>query len=119
MSRLTTHRKDRVGEEIKRELAILIRDEIKDPRVNGLVSVTHVEVSKDIRYASIYVSCLGDEEKQKNTLAGLKQAAGYLRSELANRLTLRYTPELIFKFDHSIEEGARINQLLAEQKQKN
>ncbi len=115
---MTIHRKDRIGEEIKREIAMLIRDNIKDPRVNGLVSVTDVEVTKDIRYATIYVSCLGDEETQQKTLAGLKQASGYLRSELASRLTIRYMPELIFKFDHSIEIGARIDQLLADQKPK-
>jgi ribosome-binding factor A len=112
---MTVHRKDKVGEEIKRELAVLIRDELKDPRVKGLVSVTHVEVSRDIRTATAYVSCMGDEETQSATLAGLKQAAGFLRSSLASRLNVRYTPELNFKFDQSIEVGARINQLLAEQ----
>lgn len=112
---MAVHRKDKMGEEIKRELAVLIRDSIKDPRVDGLVSVTHVEVSKDIRHATIFISTLGDEEAQKNTLAGLKQAAGFLRSSLASRLNARYTPELAFKLDQSIAVGARINQLLAEQ----
>jgi len=113
---MPVHRKDKVGEEIKRELSVIIRDELKDPRVKGLISVTHVEVSRDIRYATVYVSCMGDEQTQKDTLNGLKKAAGFLRSSLASRLNVRYTPELSFKFDESIQTGARINQLLAEQK---
>lgn len=112
---MSVHRKDKVGEEIKRELAVLIRDDLKDPRVKGLVSVTHVEVSRDIRHATVFVSCMGDDEKQNETLEGLKQAAGFLRSAIASRLNVRYTPELTFKFDPSIQVGARINQLLADQ----
>lgn len=113
---MTAYRKDKVGEEIKRELASLLTKELKDPRVvDSLVSITHVEVSRDIRQATVFISCLGEEATKKDALAVLKKAAGFLRSNLASRLSVRYTPELFFKIDPSIEEGARINQLLAEQ----
>ena len=113
---MTSHRKDRVGEEIKKELSDIIRDGMKDPRVKGLVSVTHVEVSRDIGAATIYLSCLGESEEQNDTIKAFKQAAGFIRAELAGRLSLRAVPELTFKLDHSIEHGARINELLNQQK---
>ncbi|KAB2954351.1 30S ribosome-binding factor RbfA [Heliorestis acidaminivorans] len=109
------HRAARVAEEIKRELARLIRDEMKDPRL-GFVSITDVEVSKDIRHAKVYVSVLGDEEVRKATLTALKQATGYLRSELSNNIRVRFMPELAFQFDDSIEKGSRINELLSQAK---
>ena len=114
---MTSHRKDRVAEEIKKELADIIRDDMKDPRVKGLVSVTHVEVSRDISSATIYLSCLGNAEEQDNTVAAFKQAAGFIRGELANRMNLRFMPELTFKTDHSIMIGARINELINQQNQ--
>jgi ribosome-binding factor A len=118
MSDMASHRKDRVAEEIKKEMADIIRDDMKDPRVQqGLVSVTHVEVSRDISTATIYLSCLGDANAQDNTVAAFKQAAGYIRGELANRMKLRFMPELTFKTDHSIMIGARINELLNQQNQ--
>lgn len=112
---MTSHRKDRVAEEIKKELSEIIRDDMKDPRVKGLVSVTHVEVSRDISTAAIYLSCLSDAEEQNKTIKAFKQAAGYIRGELARRLSLRFMPELTFKLDHSIQQGARINELLNQQ----
>ena len=112
---MASHRKDRVAEEIKKELSDIIRDDMKDPRVKGLVSVTYVEVSRDISSAAIYLSCLGDTEAQDNTIKAFKQAAGYLRGELANRMNLRFMPELAFKLDHSIQHGARINELINQQ----
>jgi ribosome-binding factor A len=117
MKTMTSHRKDRVAEEIKKELADIIRDDMKDPRVRGLVSVTHVEVSRDISSATIYLSCLGDAEEQDNTVKAFKQAAGYIRGELASRMHLRFIPELTFKTDHSIMIGARINELINQQNQ--
>ncbi len=113
---MTSHRKDRVAEEIKRELSEIIREDMKDPRVkNGLVSVTHVEVSRDISTATIYLSCLGNTEEQASIVKAFKQAGGFIRGELANRLNLRFTPELTFRSDHSIQVGARINELLNQQ----
>ena len=112
---MTSHRKDRVAEEIKKELSDIIRDDMKDPRVKGLVSVTHVEVSRDISSASVYLSCLGGDEEQDDTMKAFKQAAGFLRGELAGRLNLRFMPELNFKPDRSIQQGARINELINQQ----
>ena len=112
---MTSHRKDRVAEEIKKELSDIIRNHMQDPRVKGLVSVTHVEVSRDISTATAYVSCLGDTEEQNNTVKAIRQAAGFIRAELANRLKLRFIPELSYKADLSIQTGARINALINQQ----
>lgn len=108
---MSGHRVARMSEEIKRELARLFRDAMKDPRL-GFVSVTAVEVSKDSRHAKVFVSVLGSEEERKNSLVALKQASGFLRSELAQAIIARYIPELVFTFDPSIEQGARIAKLL-------
>jgi len=111
---MSTHRMIRVAEEIKRELSQMIREELKDPRVKGLISITHVDVTNDFKIAKIYVSQLTkDPEQAQATLQGLEKASGYLRSELAGRLQLRFTPELIFKMDQSIEYGAKINNILS------
>ena len=101
----------RVGEQIKKELSQLFQSELKDPRV-GFVTVTAVEVSGDLSQAKVFLSVLGDEENKGETLAALEKAKGYLRSELGKRVRLRHTPELIFKFDTSIEYGNHIESLL-------
>src|SRR6266849_9963754 len=87
------HRQEKLGELIAVELSDLLRTRVKDPRV-GFVSITHVEVSGDLRHAKVFVSVLGTEEEQAATIQGLKHATGFLRSELASRITLRYMPEL-------------------------
>ena len=115
---MASHRKDRVAEEIKKELAEIIREDMKDPRVKGLVSVTHVEVNRDISAATVYLSCLGNAEEQNEIVKAFKQASGYLRGELASRLKLRVMPELTFKSDQSIRIGARINELLNQENAK-
>ena len=111
----------RVGEEMREILAALLRDEVKDPRI-GFVSIVKVEVSGDLRHAKIYVSVMGDEQQKRDSMKGLTSASGFLRSEVAKRLQLRYTPELHFVLDESIEHGQRIARLLVqvqdEQKQK-
>jgi ribosome-binding factor A len=111
---MPNHRKYRVEEEIKREVARMIRDEIKDPRISGLISVTHVEVTKDYRKAQIYFSCLGEKTRKEAILKGLKGANGFIRSELAQRLPLRFVPELVFELDNSIEYGAKISRMISE-----
>jgi len=113
---MASHRNGMIAEELKKELSDIIRNEMNDPRVKGLVSVTHVEVSRDISVATIFLSCLGDESEQGDLLKAVGQAKGYLRRELAQRLKLRAMPELIFKADVSIRTGARINELLNQQK---
>lgn len=105
------YRQEKLGELIAAELSDLLRTRVKDPRV-GFASITRVEMSGDLRYAKVFVSVMGDSEEQKETMKGLKNANGFLRHELASRLTLRFMPELVFKLDHSIEEGSRILELI-------
>ncbi len=105
------HRQEKLGEQFALELSELMRTRLKDPRV-GFASITRVEVSNDIRHAKVFVSVMGTPEEQKATMKGLISATGYLRHELATRITLRYMPELVFKLDTSIEEGARVLELI-------
>ena len=105
---MASNRIGRINEEIQRELAALIRT-LKDPRVSamGMVSITRVDTTGDLRYSRIYVSAL-NKEQEKDVIKGLKSAAGYLRRELGSALRLRYTPELQFIADDSIQYGAHI-----------
>ena len=101
----------RINEDIQRVLAARMRD-IKDPRVNqGMISVTAVDTTSDLRYAKVYLSVFG-LQSEKEFSKGLKSASGYLRHEIGQALSLRYTPELQFELDKSIERGARINTIL-------
>ncbi|WP_149400092.1 30S ribosome-binding factor RbfA [Dictyobacter arantiisoli] len=115
------HRQEKLGELMASDLSELIRTRVKDPRV-GFASITRVEVSGDLRHAKVFVSVMGTPEEQAETMQGLKNARGFLRHELATRLTLRYMPEIGFKLDNSIEEGARIlnliNQVAEEDREK-
>jgi ribosome-binding factor A len=110
------HRQEKLGELIAAEVAELLRTKIKDPRV-GFASVTHVEVSGDLRHAKIYVSVMGDDNEKKETMEALRHATGYLRHELAGRLTVRFMPEILFKLDNSIEQGTRILGLIRDLEQ--
>ena len=110
------YRQEKLGELIAADISDLLRTRVKDPRV-GFASITRVEVSGDLRHAKVFVSVMGNSEEQKETMKGLKNASGFLRHELASRLTLRYMPELIFKLDHSIEEGARVLELIQQVEQ--
>ncbi|GAW94302.1 30S ribosome-binding factor RbfA [Calderihabitans maritimus] len=110
---MSLQRAERVAEQIKKEVAQILREEIKDPRI-GFVTVTDVEVSSDLRHVKIYVSVYGDKEEQETTMEGLQNATGFIRREIGQRIPLRYTPEIVFKFDRSIEHGARIAELLAQ-----
>ena len=106
------YRIDRVNDDIQAALSTLLRS-VKDPRVQqGLISVTHVETTGDLKYAKVYLSVLG-LENAKEFKRGLKSASGWLRRELGGRLSLRNTPELIFELDNSLEYGAHINELLS------
>ena len=108
---MASNRINRINEEIQRELSALLRS-LKDPRVQGgMVTVTHVDTTSDLRYAKVFISAL-DKTREKDVLKGLKSAAGYLRRELGAAVKLRYTPELQFVADDSIEQGARILQML-------
>ncbi len=103
-----------VNAEVMRALSQIIRSEIKDPRVSTMTSVTDVNVTPDLKYCTVYVSVLGDEEEAKRTLEGLRKASGFLRYELAQRLNLRNTPELKFSIDNSLEYGIKMNRLIDE-----
>ena len=108
-----SRRTERLGEEIREEVALLIAGELKDPRI-GFVTVTRVEVTPDLRTARIYVGVLGTEKQRTTSLAGLKQGAGFLRRALGRTLRLRYTPELVFQYDEGLEASDRVAKLLAE-----
>ena len=111
------NRINRINDEIQKELSALFR-ELKDPRVSqGMVSITTVDTTADLRYAKIYVSAL-DKGQEKEILKGLKSASGYLRRELGHTLQLRYTPELQFVGDDSIQHGAHILELLRQEEAK-
>ncbi len=107
---MAKNRIGRINEEIQRELSALIRT-VKDPRVKGMISITAVDTTPDLKYAKVYVSVL-DKGDIKEVIKGLKSAAGFLRRELGRSIQLRYTPELTFTPDDSIAEGARILELL-------
>ena len=115
---MASNRIGRINEEIQRELAALFRT-VKDPRVHGLVSITHVETTPDLRYAKVFISVLDKSQEKdvlksdvKEVIKGLKSAGGYLRRELGRTLSLRYTPELVFQADDSIDKGTHILKLL-------
>ena len=108
---MASNRIGRINEEVQRELSALLRT-VKDPRVGGLISITNVEVTPDLKFAKVYVSVL-EEDKAADTLKGLKSAAGFLRHELGARLNLRHTPQLQFVPDDSIAYGAHIFDLLS------
>lgn len=104
----------RVNSEVQRELSNIIRGEIKDPRINPLTSVVMAEVAPDLKTCKAYISVLGDEESQRNTLEGLKSAMGFIRRQLAKNLNLRNTPEIRFILDQSIEYGVHMSRLIDE-----
>ncbi|WP_422445729.1 30S ribosome-binding factor RbfA [Thermoanaerobacterium sp. DL9XJH110] len=107
-------RSERVAEEIKRAVSQIINKDLKDPRISGLISVTKVEVTRDLRHAKIFLSMYGDEITKNRVMEGIKNAEGFIRKELANRVQLKFLPEISFKIDNSIEYGIYISKLLKE-----
>ena len=106
-------RSERIADQIQRELAELIRLELRDPRVR-LVTLTAIELSRDQSHAKVFFTVLGSEAEASETLEGLQRAAGFLRSNLAHRLSTRSVPELHFEYDVSVERGARLTRLIDE-----
>jgi ribosome-binding factor A len=104
-------RVDRISHLIKREVADMLRREVKDPRI-GMVSITEVNLSKDLRYAHIYYSVIGEEKAVSDSTVGLKKATGFIQRQLGHRLCLRYTPIIDFRFDSSLEQGSRMEQII-------
>src|SRR5580704_9622431 len=106
------HRHERVAEEIRHELGIMVVGELKDPRIEGLVTITEVRVTPDLKHARVFVSVMGNEAEQKNTIRGLAAAVGYIRYQLTERIGLRRAPDVHFVLDHSEEYSRRIEELL-------
>ena len=106
-------RPDRVAEAIREEVATFLTEDVKDPRVQGLVTVTGVDVTRDLRHAKIFVSVLGSDTERAATFEGLASVAGHLRSRVGRALRLRDAPELVFREDQSVAHAARIESLLA------
>ena len=104
----------RVNGEVLKELSNIIRNEIKDPRIHEMTSVVSVEVTPDLKYCKAYISVLGNEEEQQQTIQGLKSAEGYIRSQLAKTINLRNTPQITFILDQSIEYGVNMSKLIDE-----
>ena len=104
---------DRVSEEVKRELASIIRD-LKDPRLPSMISVVNVNVTKDFKFAKAYISIMGTEEEKSAGIEALKSAAGFIRREIGHRIKLRFTPQCSFVLDTTIEYGAHISKVLAD-----
>lgn len=103
-------RTDRIAEEIKKVISDMIQNELKDPRVKGLISVTKINLTKDLKFCKIYISVLGADKEE--VLAGIKSGAGYMRKELGQRVQIRILPELQFVIDNSMEYGAHIDQVI-------
>jgi len=102
---------NKIDEELRKEISSIISLELKNPHLTGLISVTKVKTTPDLRFARVYVSMINEKSKKEN-LAILKQSSGYIRSSVAKKINLRTTPELIFEFDESIEYGAKIDEIL-------
>ncbi|HZP56248.1 MAG TPA: 30S ribosome-binding factor RbfA [Dehalococcoidia bacterium] len=107
-----SRRTERVNELLRQELSVLLREELRDPRIAGLVSVTEVDVSPDLRHANAWISVLGTDDERASTMEALRSARPFLRRELAHRLRLRNTPELDFRSDTSIEHGQQLTDLM-------
>ena len=106
-------RRERLGDQLRVELADLIQREVRDPRI-GFVTVTEVRMSGDLQYARVYVSILGDEEQTRESFMALERAGGFLRAQIGRRLELRRVPELRFALDETLDTSARIDALLGE-----
>jgi ribosome-binding factor A len=107
-------RSERVAESIREEVATFLAEDAKDPRIVGLVTVTGVDVTRDLRHAKVFVSIMGSDEERQATLEGLNSAAAHLRSRIGRALRLRVAPEITFRYDESVARAARIEALLAE-----
>ncbi|NQS99960.1 MAG: 30S ribosome-binding factor RbfA [Candidatus Omnitrophica bacterium] len=110
-------RMERIGEQMKQEIGRILLEELQDPRI-GFVTITKVEVTRDLRQAKVYFSYLGPKNKLRNTQVGLERSAGFIRKLLAQRVKIRYTPELMFKLDQGSEYSIHISEVLEKIKEK-
>jgi len=107
-----TRRTERVSSIIQQEISDLLREQVNDPRLTGLISITKVSTSPDLKHAKVFISTLGDKVNKNEILQGFTAASGFLRRQLANRLKLKHMPELSFHLDNSIERGAEVLRLI-------
>lgn len=107
-------RTKRIEVEMKKEISLLMANEIKDPRLSAMASITAIELTNDLSQAKIFISVLGDREDKENSLAGLESSKGFIKKELGSRLKLRHIPDLIFKLDETIEHGLYMDKLIDE-----
>ena len=111
MIKVVSRRLSRVKETLKEKISQIIQKELKDPRI-GFVTITSVDVSKDLKYATVFLSILGNDEKRKECLVGFESAKGYIKSELGKRVRIKFLPDLKFEIDQTIDEGIRISKLI-------
>jgi len=111
-------RVEKVAETIRKEISIILHDELKDPRL-GFVTITAVELTKDLRSAKVFYSVLGSEQERQNTKVALDSSLGFIRKLVSERIQLRFAPELMFREDRSTEYGAKIEEILSEIKKEN
>lgn len=109
----------RLNSEVLREMSMILREDLKDPRIHPMTSVMAVEVTPDLKFAKIFVSVMGDDEAKEKTMEGLKKSAAYARHQLASRMNLRNTPELTFVLDNSIEYGVTMSKKIDEVNHRN
>lgn len=107
-----SRRTERVGEFLRKEISLMVSQQLKDPRVAGVVTITKVDISVDLRHARVFVSVLGDEETKQSVMSGLTSAAGFMRRQLGDRLDLKYTPELSFLIDDTMEKADTVLRLM-------
>ncbi|AKL95432.1 ribosome-binding factor A [Clostridium aceticum] len=98
-------RVSRLNEEMKKYISDIIRNELRDPRISSMASIIAVDVTRDLRYGTVYISVLGTEKEKQETIKALQKSAGYVRREVGKKIKTRYTPEILFKLDESIEKG--------------
>lgn len=108
---MTVRRADRVGEAVREVIADLLLRDLKDPRI-GMITLTTVELTNDLKHAKVYFSCVGDDAVRQRSLDGLRSAAGFIRSQVTRRLKLRYAPDMLFYFDPTLEVADRLASLL-------
>jgi ribosome-binding factor A len=109
---MSSHRIERVNTQIKREISDLIQRQLRDPRLNEFIAVTEVSTSPDLKHAKIFISSMGGQQEEEKVLGALNSASGFLRTNLAKRMKMRFIPELHFTWDNSIEHGDKVLRLL-------
>lgn len=115
---MAKYRIGRINEEVKKAVSDIIRNDINDPRLSSMVSVTKVDVTNDFKFAKVFVSVFGEEESKQETLKALKSSSKLIKREVGRRVKLRSTPEIIIELDESIERGMHINEILSNLKEK-